>query len=192
MPILIVLAVVAHVMTLAAAQDAWEGRAPDFGRAFSVSLGRIPALFIAAILIALLAIVPLLLSFVGIGLLLLLALSFFMMYVTASIVLGGRAAAPRSVSPTAWCAPIPAPARSPSSPSSSSRSSAQIANSIVAHVPLVNLVAAFVIGGFTTAFSAVVSARFYNLLTGREAAPAFAAGPPQPPYPPPGSSIMRG
>jgi hypothetical protein len=191
LPVLAILDVVAHVMTLAAAQDAWEGRPPDFGRAFSLTLGRFPALLIAGILIALLAIIPAVLSFLLVGLPLLLALFFFTMYVTAAIVLGGRSGSAAIAESYRLVRANPGASAIAFFAFIVVAIIGQIANSLVAHVPPINFLAAFAIGGFTTAFSAVVSARFYDLLSGRAAAPAFAGGP-QPPAPPPGSSIVRG
>jgi hypothetical protein len=43
----------------------------------------------------------------------------------------------------------------------------QVVTSVVGHVPFLNFVAAFLIGGFTAAYSALVSARFYDVLGGR-------------------------
>jgi hypothetical protein len=171
LPVLMLALIVANVMTIAAAEEAWQGRPPDFGRAFSIAMTKLPAIIVASLLIALMAIIPsMLIILLGLGLLLLLALGFFMMYVTAAIVLGNQSGtgaigesfrivrANAGSSALAFAAIIIVAIVG------------QIISTVVSHVPVLNLVSAFIVGGFTSAYTALVSARFYDILSGRTAA----------------------
>jgi hypothetical protein len=161
-----VLAYVAHVLVVAAAHDAWEGREPDFGAALRLTMRRLPALLVAFVLIGLMMIVPLLLSLVLIGIPLLLVLSYFLMYVTPAIVFDDQDAvsaiatsfrlASRHANPTliAYCAILAA------------FFVGRFVDAFCVHVPGLGLLTAFVVGGFTAAYGALVKARFYVLLRG--------------------------
>lgn len=163
LPLLLLFAFVASALTVVAAEDAWQGRAPDFGRAFGVVLRKLPDLVVAGIAIFLLAIVPALLSIVGIGIVLLLALGYLTMYALPAIVLGGESG----------LGALGASYRLVRSDWGTSAIvfavmlgvalAGQIANGLVIHVPLVNFVASFAIGGFTSAYTALIAARFYGL-----------------------------
>jgi hypothetical protein len=163
LPLLLLLAFVANALTVVAAEDAWEGRAPDFGRAFGVVLRKLPDLLVAGIAIFLLAIVPAILSLVGIGLVLLLVLGYLTMYALPAIVLGGESG----------LGALSASYRLVRSDWGTSAIvyavmlgvvlAGQIANALMIHLPLVNFVASFAIGGFTTAYTALIAARFYAL-----------------------------
>ncbi len=161
------LSFVAPVLVIAAAQDVWEGREPNFGAALELTLRRLPALLTAFVLIGLMTIVPLLLSIVLIGIPMLFVLSYFLMYVTPAIVLDGadgvsairtsfRLASQHS-GPTliAFCGILAA------------FFVGRFVDAFCIHVPGLGLLTAFVVGGFTAAYGALVKARFYVLLRGR-------------------------
>ncbi len=162
-PLLLLLSFVASAMTVVAAVDAWAGRSPDFARAAAVVVRKLPALLAAGIAIFALAIVPLLLTVVGIGFLLLLVLGFCTMYVMPAIVLGGESGfaalgasyrlvrADLATNGLVFAAMLAVGI------------AGQIATTVMIHLPLLNFVAAFVVGGFTTAYTALVAARFYAL-----------------------------
>jgi hypothetical protein len=161
------LSYVAHVLVIAAAHDVWEGRDPNFGAAFQLTLQRLPALLTAFVLIGLMTIVPLLLSLVLIGIPMLFVLSYFLMYVTPAIVFDGQDGASairtsfRLVSqhsgPTviAFCAILAA------------FFAGRFVDAFCVNVPGLGLLTAFVVGGFTAAYGALVKARFYVLLRER-------------------------
>ncbi len=163
LPLLLLLLFVANALTVVAAEDAWEGRAPDFGRAFGVVLRKLPDLLVVGIAIGALAIVPAILSIVGIGLVLLLALGYLTMYALPAIVLGGESG----------FAALGASYRLVRSDWQTSAIAfavmlgvalaGQMANALMIHLPLVNLVSSFAIGGFTSAYTALIAARFYAL-----------------------------
>jgi hypothetical protein len=167
LPLLMLLLFVANALTVVAAEDAWEGRAPDFGHAFGVVLRKLPDLLLVGIAIGVLAIVPALLAVVGIGLLLLAALGYLTMYALPAIVLGGESglgalsASYRLVrSDWATSAIVFAVMLGVAL-------AGQIANALMIHLPLVNLVSSFAIGGFTSAYTALIAARFYGLQRAR-------------------------
>jgi hypothetical protein len=162
-----VLSYVAHVLVIAAAHDVWEGRDPNFGAALQLTLRRFPALLTAFVLIGLMTIVPLLLSLVLIGIPMLFVLAYFLMYVTPAIVFDGadgvsairtsfRLASQHS-GPTviAFCAIFAA------------FFAGRFVDAFCVHVPGLGLLTAFVVGGFTAAYGALVKARFYVLLRER-------------------------
>lgn len=163
LPLLLLLAFVASALTVVAAEDAWAGRGPDFGRAFGVVLRKLPDLLVAGIAIGLLAIVPAILSIVGIGLVLLLALGYLTMYALPAIVLGGESGlsalsasyrlvrADWGTSALVYAVMLGVVL------------AGQLANALMIHLPLVNFVASFAIGGLTTAYTALIAARFYAL-----------------------------
>jgi hypothetical protein len=161
------LSYVAHVLVIAAAHDVWEGREPNFAAALELTLRRLPALLTAFVLIGLMTIVPLVLSLVLIGIPMLFVLSYFLMYVTPAIVLDGedgvsairtsfRLASHHS-GPTliAFCGILAA------------FFVGRFVDAFCIHVPGLGLLTAFVVGGFTAAYGALVKARFYVLLRER-------------------------
>ena len=68
-----------------------------------------------------------------------------------------------------------------------------IVNAFTVHIPIVNLVSGFIVGGFTTAYAALLSVRFYMALASGLPAttwqPMPAPGSPPPPSGPP--TIIR-
>jgi len=175
-------ALVANATVVAAAQDVWKGRGPDLGGAVGQAMGKLPHLIVAAIIIALLAIIPGLLAIFFIGFLLLIALGFFMMYVVPGIMVGGESGssaigasfrlAKENFGPSALAfvgivVVVVA---------------GQIVSTIFSHIIGLNFIVAFVVGGLASAYGALVSVRFYDLLKGG-APPAVATGSAPPPMP---------
>ncbi len=173
---------VAQAVVIHAAEAALADRPPDLGASFGAVLGRIPDLTVA--LLACLAIwfLPLVLSVVLIGLPLLVLAGYFTMYVPAAVIVGGegglqavgtsfRIASHRiGESVIAWIGMLIAIVVG------------QVANAIAVHVPLVNLIVPFAVGGLTSAYSALVGASFYSALRdGVPGGPYQAAGVPPPP-----------
>jgi hypothetical protein len=175
---------VAQAMVVAAAPGVYEGRPPDLGAAFAVTLRRLPDLCVALLATFALAIIPAILCFVLIGFPLLLVLGYFLMYVPAAVVVGnegGIAAIATSFRITTqrfnesiigWLGLIAA------------LIAGYIANSVAIHLPLINLLAAFAIGGFTHAYAALITVRFYLAL--RSDLPPLAPQQLAPPPPPVG------
>ena len=162
--VIVVLSWIGHAVGVAAAHEAWAGREPDFSQALQLVLTRLPALLTAFVAIGVLALVPFLLCFVLIGIPLLLALGYLLMYVTPAIVIGGEdgLAAVRSSFRIAV-----------HNGASSGIGYAgilgafllgRVADAMFVHIPLIGLVSAFVIGGLTAAYGSLVAVRFYELL----------------------------
>lgn len=162
--VIVVLSWIGHAVVVAAAHEAWAGREPDFSQALQLVLTRLPALLTAFVAIGVLALVPFLLCFVLIGIPLLLALGYVLMYVTPAIVIGGEdgLAAVRSSFRIAV-----------HNGASSGIGYAgilgafllgRVADAMFVHIPLIGLVSAFVIGGLTAAYGSLVAVRFYDLL----------------------------
>ncbi len=183
----LLLVVVSQAIVIHAAEDAWQGRPVDLAASLTAIMGRLPDLIVAFIISALILIVTLALCAVLIGFPLVFVAWFFLMYVTPAVIIGreGGVAAVQSSFRlarqnvgTSFIAFIGIVGAS---------LAAAILNSIVSHIPLINFVAAFAIGGLAAAYSALVSARFYDIVRGAVPLSAGAAFAPQPPPPPPDS-----
>jgi len=154
----------AHVLVVAAAHDVWEGREPDFRAAFRLVGDRAPALALAFVLIGLLAIVPLVLSIVLIGIPLLLVLQYCVLYVTPAIVLGGEDAASAIATSLRIGSRHPGPTLAACGGILAAFLVGRFVDAFCIHVPGLGLLTAFAVGGFTAAYGALVQARFYTLL----------------------------
>ena len=179
---------VASAMVMAEAPAVLEDRPPNLAAGFAKTLQRLPDLIVAMLATFALAFIPFILCFVLIGIPLLLVLGYFLMYVPAAVVVGNEGG----------IAAIKTSFRIATQQISASligwlglflvMVAGSVANSILIHIPLVNFVAAFAIGGFTSAYSALVTVSFYQRL--RDLPPPQASVPP--PYtnlgatPPPG------
>ena len=183
---------VASAMVIAEAPAVLEDRPPDLAAGLAKTLQRLPDLMVAMLATFALAFIPFILCFVLIGIPLLLVLGYFLMYVPAAVIIGneGGIAAIRtsfriatqqvSASLIGWLGLFLVMV------------AGSVANSILIHIPLVNFVAAFAIGGFTSAYSALVTVSFYlrlrDLPPPQASAPApyMNLGATAPPSPPPG------
>jgi hypothetical protein len=126
--------------------------------------------------------VPLVLCIVLIGIPLLIVAGYFLMYVPAAILVGGEgafAAVATSVriarsrvgeSVVAWLGLLVA------------NVVGVTVNGVVSHIPLVNFVVAFAVGGLTASYGALVIADFYMWLSPVYGGPPPAYGGPEPTY----------
>jgi hypothetical protein len=167
--VIVVLVGLAQAIVIAASEDAWQGRPPDFGAAIGKAIAKIPSLVALFVLLALLALIPLLLSFMVIGIPLLLVLGFLMMYALPALMVGNR----RAVEAIAESYHLTRAHLAPSAVAFVGIVAAMVLGRVVdaafLHVPLLGLVVTFVVGGVTAAFAALVSVRFYDLLRTRSA-----------------------
>jgi hypothetical protein len=165
--ILILISIVAHATVIAAAEDAWEGRQPDLRAGVAKALAKFGPVLIASLLIGLIAIFCSLLIVVLIGFALLLVLGFGMMYYLPSIIVGPESGT--SSLQASWR--LATRNFGPSAVAFIGMILAYIVgacvNVIIGHIPIIGWIAAFLVGGFTSAFAALVSVRFYDLLTQR-------------------------
>jgi len=166
---------VAQAMVVAASPSVLADQPPNLGTALRVTLARLSDLSVAGICCFALAIVPLALCIVLIGFPLLIVLGYLLMYVVPAVVVGGeggidaiktsfRITTTRvGESLIGWLGMIRALV------------AGGIANTLVVHIPILNLIAGFAIGGFTSAYSALLGVSFY---LGLKDAPAVQAPPP--------------
>jgi len=158
--VVLLVSLVAHATVIAGAQGGQFDLSPAASRAFS----KLPQLVIAAILIFLMTIIPcLLILLAGLGLLLLIVLFYFTMYVMPSIVVGDRTA-------------IEAIKESFNIAKSTLQPSiiaflgiavgvlvASFLSGVFLHIWGLNLIIGFAVGGFAYAYAATVIVRFYEL-----------------------------
>lgn len=161
-----VVQIVAQAVVMHAAEDAWNGAPVNLQGALGAITGRIGPLAIAVILCALIMLIPFALTFVLIGFPLMLIVGYFLMFVVPAVVLGGEA--PVDAIKSSYQI-----TRTNIGPSIVALVGIVVAvlilaivNAILAHIPILNLLGPFVVGGFAGAFSALVMARFYDLLRG--------------------------
>ena len=172
LPLLFVFFVVAVLLTLIAqavvvhaSEDVWEGRGVDLGRSFSVAVSRLVPLIGSLLLVILIMIIPVALCAVVIGIPLVLIALFFLMYVVPAIVLGNESA-------TGSIGASYRIARENVGPSLFALLGILVAVIIGAIVDglfgrapaFAQVLVALVVGGFTSAYAALVAARFYTLL----------------------------
>jgi len=178
---------VAQAVVIHAAESALADRPPDLGASVLAILPRIPALLTA--LAACLAIwfIPMLFSVILIGLPFLILAGYFTMYVPAAVIVGGEGGLQAigtsfrlttqniGESVVAWIGMLIAIIVG------------QVANAICAHLPIVNLIVPFAVGGLTSAYAALVGASFYAALRGGAGSTTlYASDGPPPPQPPVG------
>jgi hypothetical protein len=163
-PLGIAVLALAQAVVVAGSGEVYAGRPFDFSRSAALVRARAGDVLGAVALTSVGFAVFGLLSFALIGVPLVLALAYFTMYVQPAILIGGegvRAAFATSYrlakysvgeSVVALVGIIAAAIVG------------NVVNGLVVHIPLLNLVAGFAIGGLTSAFAALVGARFYLLL----------------------------
>jgi hypothetical protein len=175
----------AQAVVIHAAENVLEDRPPNLAASFAAVLGRIPSLLVALVACFAICFVPLVLSVVLIGLPFLVLAGYFTMYVPAAVIVGGegglqavgtsfRIASQRvGESVVAWIGMLIAIIVG------------QVANAVCAHLPIVNLIVPFAVGGLTSAYSALVGASFYSALRGSNPNMAYVSSGTIPPPPPP-------
>ncbi|MEA2785217.1 MAG: hypothetical protein QOF71_1321 [Candidatus Eremiobacteraeota bacterium] len=162
--VMVLISTAAHAIVLVAAHEAWAGRDPDYGAAFRLTLVRFPALLVAAFATALLYAIPVVLSFLLVGIPLLFVLGYFLMYVRAAIMIGGE----DGITAIGTSFRLATSNAGPSLVAFGGIIGAFIIGRIVdaatIHLPVIGLLTAFFIGGATAAYIALVEVRFYELL----------------------------
>jgi hypothetical protein len=165
-----VLIVLAQAVVVRAAEDVWEGHPVDLSASLGAVSGRVGSLVGALVLVILILIIPLALSFVLIGIPLVLLAGYFVMYTVPAVVLGGE-------SPTGAVAASFRIAKEHVGPSIVAFVGIVVAflagaiiNALFSHLALLSVIVQFAVGGLTSAYGALVAARFYMLL--RPATPA--------------------
>jgi hypothetical protein len=171
----IIVILIAQAAVIAASQAVWEGRSADLGSGLSQAMSRAGDLLLAGFVLAIIC-VALSWTFVGP-----LVLVFFMIYIGPAIVVGGESAF--TAMGTSWRM-----STQNFGPTFAAFAGALvvsvlggIVNAIIGHVPIIGWIAGLLVCGFTTAYGALVSVRFYNLLRGAGAPLPVVAPPPPPP-----------
>jgi len=154
----------AHALVIAAARDAWNGRDPDYGAAFRLTMARFPALLVAAFATALLFAIPVFLSIFLIGIPLLFVLGYFLMYVRAAIMIDGEDGITAIGTSFRMAAHNSGPSLVAFGGIIAAFIIARVVDAFTIHLPVIGLFTAFFIGGATAAYIALVEVRFYELL----------------------------
>jgi hypothetical protein len=175
---------VAQAVTMHASLDAFADRRPNLGASFRAIAPRLGDLSLSMLISFVLMLVPIALCFVLIGIPLVLVAVFFLIYVQAAVVLGGESA----------IGAIATSARIATTHVGHTIVLAigvivvsvggSIANGLLVHIPLVNVLTGFAIGGLTSAFVAMATARFYVVLRDLPRDSPFVPASPQPAQPP--------
>ena len=155
------LVILAQAVVMHASEDAWQGRKPNLGASFGAVLGRLPDLLVATLLMGL---VVVLLSVTLIGIPLVLVASYFFMYVTPAVILGHESGARALRTSFRLARTYVGESFVGFLGLIAAGIVGTVANSLLGHIPLVNLVTAFAVGGLTSAYAALVQARFFDLL----------------------------
>ncbi|HME82611.1 MAG TPA: hypothetical protein VKF82_11155 [Candidatus Eremiobacteraceae bacterium] len=177
--VLALIGLVAQATVVYGATDIWAGRPLDLSSALSRGFAKLPQMIVGLILIVLLAIIPCILVFLFIGVFLLLALGFFVMYWVPGVVIGNKSGM-EAIGDSFNLA------KNNFGPSALAFLGIFVVvlvggfvDMLFSHIIGLNFLVSFVVGGFIYAFAAIVVVRMYELLT-RSASLAPAATPPAP------------
>ena len=174
--IAIIVSLIAQAAVIAASEAAWAGRQPDLGAGVGRAFSKAGELFLAGLVLAIIAIAV---SWTFVGLI---ALGFLMMYVAPAIVLGGEGA--MAALGTSWRMSTQnfGPTAGAFLGLIVAGIAAGIINAILGHIPIIGWIGILVVYGFVSAYQALVIVRFYDLLrTAPAAPPPISSGPPPTP-----------
>jgi hypothetical protein len=181
---------VAQAVTMHASLDAFADRTPDLAASFRAIAPRLRELSISMFLSFVLLIVPIALCFVLVGIPLVLVATYFLIYVQAAVVLGGERAIPAIATSARIATTHVGHTLILAIAVLAVTFGGSIANAALVHIPLLNILTGFAIGGLTSAFVAMATARFYTVLHDLPPDSAY-ANVPAPPPPPPASLTGR-
>ena len=162
-------ALIANAMVVEAAECAWHDDRIDWRSIFRHAVSKLPALIVATFLAFLIMLIPMALTFVIVGIPLILVVGFFLIYTLPSIVIGGHGGGDAIAESFRLAKDHAGPTLVAFAGIVISLVVAQFAHLFFAHIPLVGFLIAFAVGGLCTAYAALVSVRFYTLL--REGSP---------------------
>src|SRR5579872_287962 len=181
--VIVLLSILANATVIGASENVWQGQPADLAGGFSRALSKLGPLILLFFLAIIISIVCGLLVFaLGLGLLVGAFLLFFFMYTLPAIVVGNRGAT--EALGDSWGL-----VRSNFGPSIIAFLGivvvtivGQIIINLFHAIPLLMIVVSFVVGGLTSAYAALVTVRFYDLLSGARRAVVT---------PPPASTMPR-
>jgi hypothetical protein len=163
---IVLLSMVAQAVVVNGAEDAWRGRPVDLAGSLGVAIARLPALVLAGIAIMLIMLIPVALSAILIGIPLVAIVGFFLIYVMPAIVIGNESGIAAIGTSFRLAKDNFGPSAVAAIGIFLAVAVAQAINVSLGHVPVIGWLAAFLVGGFSSAYAALVAARFYTLLTG--------------------------
>jgi len=167
--VIVVVMILAQATVMVGAERVWQGHPPDLGHAVSTALGKLPPLILLLILAG--VVFTICAVIIIIGWIAAIFLAFFYMYTVPAIVVGNegvmqalgssyrlvRANVNASLIAFLGIAVV--------------SFVGSIISNIFLHVAVLGLVVWFAVGGLTSAYSALVAVRFYDLLRSLPAAP---------------------
>jgi len=165
--VLILLSLLANATVIGAAEHVWRGQPPDLAGGFSKAMAKLGPLFLLFIIACIIGLICLILTpLLGLGVIVAIVLGFFFMYALPAIVVGNRGATDSlgeswrlvraNVGPSlvAFLGIIVVSIIG------------QIIITLFHAIPFLHVIVSFIVGGFTSAFVALVVVRFYDLLSG--------------------------
>lgn len=165
--VIVLLSLLANAVVIASSERVWHGEPPDLAAGFSKALGKLPPLFVLFLIALVLGLIcGMLVIVVGLGIILGLVLVFFFMYAIPAIVVGNRGAlealgessrlvrANVGASIIAFIGLIVV------------NIIGQIIMNLFHAIPFLHIIVAFIVGGLTAAYTALVLVRFYDILSG--------------------------
>jgi hypothetical protein len=163
---IVLISMLAQAVVVHGAEEAWVGRPVDLTASLGVAIARLPALIVAGIAIMLIMLVPIALSAVLIGIPLIVIVGFFLIYVLPAIVIGNEGGVAAIGTSFRLAKDNFGPSAVAAIGIFVAVAIGQAINVSLGHVPVIGWLAAFIVGGFSSAYAALVAARFYTLLTG--------------------------
>jgi hypothetical protein len=164
--VIFILYLLACAAVMAAAEDVWRGQPADLAKGISKAFGRLgPLLVLFFISIVVGIVCGLLIIALGLGIILAIVLSFFWMYALPAIVISNQGAMQALGTSYRLARQNLAPSLIAFLGIIVVTFVGQIVLGLFKHVPALEIILAFAIGGFTYAFSALVAVRFYDLLS---------------------------
>jgi hypothetical protein len=179
------LVIFSQAIVIHASEDAWEGRPVNLGASLAATVSRLPDLIVAYIISALILLVAIMLCAVVIGFPLVFVAIYFLMYVVPAVVIGRESGTTAISTSFRLASHNVGPSLIAFAGIVGASIVAFILTGITSHIPLINFIVSFAIGGLAAAYTALVSDRFYDLLRGTvplvTATPTGSAPPPPPP-----------
>lgn len=157
----------AQSVVVAAAEDAWKGGSADLRHALRRTVAKAPTLLALFTLVVLLALIPFSLSFVLIGTPLILVLAFVLMFALPAAIVGGESASGAIAASFRLTRAHLTPGLAAFVAILVAMALGRIVSGALLRIPFVGVYATFVVGGFTSAYAALVAVRFYELLRER-------------------------
>lgn len=157
---------IAHAAVYSGAEEAWQGRAPSIGAAIGVGLSKLPQMIVAFLILLIPFIICGLLAAVFIGIPLLIALGFLMMFVLPAIVIGGAGGWPAIQESWRLTTKNFGPSAMAFLAVVVISIIGTIINLVLGHIPIIGQIIGLVISIAVGVFSALVVVRFYDLLRG--------------------------